>query len=238
MSLLLSPLLSLLDPRGVFLGCRPFKPSDFVRSFGFRSCCCLFCLFWIRGVCSYVAGLSSPATSFAPSVSATISLFFYVLSSCSSSFFCASSGSFFIFGASCLFSAYGYFGFSLLRSRGAMVVRGFRERRRLRLPMRCRGVVCLIRFRQAYILTRLHFRGGGGGGGGLTTEFVLRLRVPFEKCYHLLPLSFLTFYLWSLNPPHFTFWFQGFGEERRKEPLVYLSYLCRMGKLWLRLFAR
>ena len=165
MSLLLSPLLSLLDPRGVFLGCRPFKPSDFVRSFGFRSCCCLFCLFWIRGVCSYVAGLSSPATSFAPSVSATISLFFYVLSSCSSSFFCASSGSFFIFGASCLFSAYGYFGFSLLRSRGAMVVRGFRERRRLRLPMRCRGVVCLIRFRQAYILTRLHFRGGGGGGG-------------------------------------------------------------------------
>ena len=32
------------------------------------------------------------------------------------------------------------------------------------------------------------------------------------------------------QPPHFTSWFQGFGKERRKEPLVYLSNLCRMGK--------
>ena len=103
-SLLLSPLLSLLDLRGLFLGCRPFKPGDFIRSFGFRSCCHFFCPFWIRGVCSLVAGISSPATSFAPSVSATISLFFYGLSSSFSSF-CASFSSFFFFGASCLFSA-------------------------------------------------------------------------------------------------------------------------------------
>ena len=34
----------------------------------------------------------------------------------------------------------------------------------------------------------------------MTPEFVLRLRVPFDRCYHLLPLSFLRFYLWSLRP--------------------------------------
>ena len=48
-------------------------------------------------------------------------------------------------------------------------------------------------------------------------------------------LSFIASFFPNVLPlesqaPHFTFWFQGFGEERRKEPLVYLPCLCRMGK--------
>ena len=34
----------------------------------------------------------------------------------------------------------------------------------------------------------------------------------------------------EFQPPHLASWFQGSGAERWKEPRVYLSYLCRMGK--------
>ena len=178
-------------------------------------------------MCSSVAGLSSPAISFAPSVSApavasSVSsgsegcvprlpayrarrlrslLRFPLLSlSFSMAYLLVPPPSSVLPSAPFSFSAplassqpVGTCVSVSLGSGGAMVG----ERRRFRMPMRRWGVVCLIRFRRAYILTRCIFQ---GVGEFVTPEFVLRLRVLFEKCYHLLPPFFLTFYLRSLNP--------------------------------------
>ena len=57
--------------------------------------------------------------------------------------------------------------------------------------------------------------------------------MPSVKSCHLLPLFFPEVLPSESRPPHLASWFQGFGEEWRKEPRVYLSCFHKIKELMM-----
>ena len=160
-------------------------------------------------------------------------LSFYGLSSCSSSSSCASFGS--LFHLRCLLPLLSLW-VLLFQSPSSLGVRwwgggipGATEVSAANATLGCR----LPDSDQAGIYSDpLNFL----EGKSLTPEFVLRLQVPFDRCYHLLPLFFFFFFPEVLpsgsQPSQVLAWNDGRN----------LRYTCRIyvgwGSLRMRLFAR